>query len=134
MICIILADFFHKFFLRKKENEDGTIEYEEVEASASRQVEIAEYSIFTVVSFLSNLMQKVEWQTYENGEEIKSAEHYLLNVRPNPNQSASDFWYELFERRLFSEKNGMVPIGIILTMGAAHTMRETESNRTAMKI
>ena len=104
MICIILADFFHKFFLRKKENEDGTIEYEEVEASTSQQVEIAEYSIFTVVSFLSNLMQKVEWQTYENGEEIKSAEHYLLNVRPNPNQSASDFWYELFARMLLHGK------------------------------
>ncbi|MEG0900293.1 MAG: phage portal protein [Oscillospiraceae bacterium] len=44
---------------------------------------------------IANTISKCEFKTYEKGIETRKDNYYLFNVEPNPNLSASQFWYKL---------------------------------------
>ena len=59
------------------------------------EIELTEYGIFTVVNFIATLVQQIVWHTYKDDARFKGYEWYSLNVRPNKNQSAAEFWHEI---------------------------------------
>lgn len=69
------------------------------------------YAIFTVVDFVAALMSKVEFQTFYNGEQLEGLEWYSLNVRPNRNQNAIQFWREFWGKLLYEQEVLVVPVG-----------------------
>lgn len=73
---------------------------EEENYDISRDISLREYGVFTVIDYIATLMQQAQWHTYKNGKRFKGAEWYALNVRPNANQSAVDFWYEAVSKML----------------------------------
>lgn len=51
----------------------------------------------------------VDWKTYTKGKFKRDSLYYYLNVQPNVNQNATDFWEEVV-RKMFEDKEVLVVI------------------------
>ena len=63
-----------------------------------------ELAIQSCISFIANALVMSEFQTFENGQEVKKMNHYLLNVEPNLNQNATEFWHEVIWRLIYDNE------------------------------
>lgn len=72
------------------------------ESSASNNYAISIFAIFTVIEQIANIMSTIEYKTYKNGEEVKGYEWHSLNIKPNKNQSSTEFWTEAICNLLYS--------------------------------
>ena len=79
------------------------------------------YAIFTVIDFVATLMSNVELQTYYSGRLTEEKEWYRLNIKPNINQNAKDFWKEFWCKLLYYEEVLVVPVGDQLIIADAFT-------------
>jgi len=61
----------------------------------------------TVISFIARSVSMSDFRIVENGKRVFNNEHYGLNVRPNTDQSAADFWFH-FVYRLIHEGEVLV--------------------------
>lgn len=64
---------------------------------------IKEMAIYCATSIIANAISQIEVKTYEHGAAVKKSDYYSLNVRANPNESASQFWHKVAEKMLRSE-------------------------------
>lgn len=69
------------------------------------------FAIFTTVEMVASLMSKVEYKTYLAGKELKGYEWASLNVKPNKNQNATQFWQEFYTKLLYYQEVLVVDIG-----------------------
>lgn len=58
----------------------------------------------TVLGKVSRSLSLIEWKTYNTHNFKKDALYYHLNIQPNVNQNATDFWQKIV-RKLFYEDN-----------------------------
>lgn len=56
----------------------------------------------TVISFIARSISMSDFRIMKNGKRVINDEHYVLNVRPNTDQAASDFWFQ-YTYRLIHE-------------------------------
>lgn len=75
------------------------------------QLAVEAYAVFSAVEFAANLISNCEYKTFRNGKPVKGAEWYSLNVRPNRNQSATEFWREFLCKLLYEEEALIVSVG-----------------------
>lgn len=54
----------------------------------------------TCVSLIANAIAQSEFETYENGEKVRKTNYYMLNVQPNCNQNAHEFWRDVVTKLL----------------------------------
>lgn len=66
-------------------------------------------ALYTAISYVSTSFAQGEIKTIEEGEEVKGRMYYLLNVQPNPNQNAFEFW-TLFIERMFMNRDGALAV------------------------
>ena len=59
---------------------------------------IKELAIYTAISLIANAISQSEIRCYENNKQTKTEDYYSLNIKPNPNESASQFWHKVVER------------------------------------
>jgi HK97 family phage portal protein len=52
-------------------------------------------AVQTCTNLIANTLVRCEFQTYEKGKEKHGENYYLLNVSPNQNQNASEFFHQL---------------------------------------
>lgn len=69
------------------------------------------YALFTVIDFVASLMSNIELQTYYNKQLKHDKEWYRLNIKPNHNQNAKDFWKEFWCKLLYYQEVLVVPAG-----------------------
>ena len=69
------------------------------------------FAVNICINLISQTLSLAEFQTFEKGEETRKDLYYLLNVEPNQNQSASDFWRTVVEDLVHRDKALIVPIG-----------------------
>lgn len=74
------------------------------EEKLSIEVFYKELAIQSCISFIANALVMSEFQTFENGKEVKKLNHYLLNVEPNLNQNATEFWHEVIWRLIYDNE------------------------------
>ena len=72
--------------------------YEDLQCNIALQA----YAIQIVAGLIATLISKCEIKTFRNGKPFKGLEWHLLNIRPNANQSASEFWCEVIKKYLVS--------------------------------
>lgn len=65
---------------------------------------IDSFAVFTTVEMIASLLSKCEFKTYQKGKEFKGYEWYSLNVKPNKNQNATQFWQEVFCKLLYYQE------------------------------
>lgn len=66
-------------------------------------------ALYTAISYVSTSFAQSEIKTIEKGKEEKGRMYYLLNVQPNPNQNAFEFW-TLFIERMFINRDGALAV------------------------
>lgn len=66
----------------------GFEEYSRLEARLSYK----KLAFETCVSLIASAIALSEFETYEKGEKVRKENYYSLNVQPNPNQNAFEFW------------------------------------------
>lgn len=60
-----------------------------------------ELAIRSCTSIIANALVMSEFKTFEKGEETRKDTHYLLNVQPNKNQNATEFWNEVVTKMIY---------------------------------
>lgn len=55
-------------------------------------------AVETCIDIIANALASCEIQTFEKGKKVKKDNYYLLNIEPNPNQNASQFFHTLVSR------------------------------------
>ena len=82
--------------------EPGIYRLESYRAEAEEHAAIDAFALFTAVHLISNLLSGCEFRTYRNGVELRGAEWYSLNVKPNRNQNAVEWKREFISRLLLA--------------------------------
>ena len=68
------------------------------------QIYYKELAIQSCVSIIANALVMSEFQTFEKGIEQRKDIHYLLNVAPNKNQNAVEFWHEVITKLIYDNE------------------------------
>lgn len=84
-----IRDFLDKY-ITKKTKIGGSVTLEVPENLA-----YMELALYTGISLIANAIAKCEFKTYENGEEVKGKDYFMLNYSPNPNENATKFWHKV---------------------------------------
>lgn len=86
---------------RSTSTRQGTVICVDIPAS----IYIKELAIYTGVSLIANAISQSEIICYKNQKRDKNEDYYSLNIKPNPNESASQFWHKVVEK-MFRNKDG----------------------------
>jgi len=77
---------------------DGSLSLSAVVAGLATEVYYKELAVQACANLIAKTMARAEFRTFLKGQEVREDMYYLLNVEPNPNQSASDFWRDAVYR------------------------------------
>lgn len=61
---------------------------------------IKELAVYTAVSLVANAISQSEVLVYKKGKRVRDEDYFTLNIKPNPNESSSQFWHKVTERAL----------------------------------
>lgn len=84
--------FFDQF------GKDDKLGLSAVVAKLATEVYYKELAVQACANLIAKTMARAEFRTFLKGQEVWEDMYYLLNVEPNPNQSASDFWRDAVYR------------------------------------
>lgn len=115
-------DWFRSFFTRPVR--DGPINIETYRDEESC-IALNAYAMMTVIEMIAGLISKCEVHTYRDGDEVQGLEWASLNVRPNKNQNAPEFWRELIFRMLYYNE-----VLVIITGDGQKLIAESYSKET----
>jgi len=96
---------FFRSFLSDKAVEITPADY----AQDAETAAIEAYALNTVIDLVAGLLASCELRIFENGQPVKRWLWYRLNVLPNRNQTAAEFWLEVWRRLLFFGEVLIVP-------------------------
>ncbi len=74
----------------------GTI----VDVNIPESLYIKELALYCAVSIIANAVSQCEIKVYKAGKNVQDNDWYSLNIKPNKNESASEFWHKVIERML----------------------------------
>lgn len=83
-------------------------------------------AIDTAVSYYTNSIVKCEIKTFEAGNEAKGQLYYLWNIRPNPNQNASQLKEQAVYALMTENEALVVPIGDSLYVADSFSIDERQ--------
>ena len=69
-----------------------------------KKLEVAKMAIEKAVGMIAHAIAKSEFIVNRKGKREKDHIYWLLNIRPNPNETATDFWIEAIRRLLLDEE------------------------------
>lgn len=61
-----------------------------------------ELAISMCINLIANAISQCTARTYESGKEVLGQNHYILNVRPNANESSSMLWHKAVEKMIYN--------------------------------
>lgn len=88
-------------------SEQKDTDYDEIENSIALQM----FSVVVITEFIAKIISKCDFKVFDRGKEIKGAEWYAWNYRPNINQNATEFWQEVIKKALINQHALVVPVG-----------------------
>lgn len=68
-------------------------------------VYVKELAVYTAISLIANAITQSEIVCYKSGTRVKDEDYYSLNIKPNLNESASQFWYKVVDT-MFRNRDG----------------------------
>ena len=101
-----------------------------------KKLEVAKMAIEKAVGMIAHAIAKSEFIVNRKGKREKDHIYWLLNIRPNPNETATDFWIEAIRRLLLDEECVICYVGNHLYIADSFTennsvmVPETYSNVT----
>lgn len=80
---------------------------EEITIDIPSEIYVKELAIYAAISLVANAVSQSEIKVYENNVSVKNEDYYSLNIKPNPNESASQFWHKVTEKALRDERGAL---------------------------
>ncbi|WMX58313.1 phage portal protein [Peribacillus sp. R9-11] len=97
--------FLSDIFKRNSEI-DSSFDFELI-TEASKRVYLKSIALETCINFIARTISQSDFRIMENNKRLRDDWDYLLNVRPNTDQSAADFW-QSFIYQLIHENEVLV--------------------------
>lgn len=63
-----------------------------------------EFAVESCISIIANALSLADFQTYMNFKKVKLDNYYLLNVEPNVNQNAKEFWHKVISNLYYKNE------------------------------
>lgn len=79
-------------------------------ANIKEEIFFKELAMYTAFSYIAAGLAKCEFKTFEKGQEVKNKEYFTLNYSPNPNQTATEFWYKVVEKMYIENEALVIPL------------------------
>lgn len=70
----------------------------------SKKSYIKQMALNTVIEFVARTIAQSEFRVMEGNKIVKDDLYYLLNVKPNPNQNAVQFWQKFIYKALIDNE------------------------------
>ena len=83
-----------------------------------------ELAISTCINLIANAISQCTARTYENNIETFGQEHYILNVRPNINESSTVLWHKAIESMVHHGEALVVNINGCLYVADSYVVNE----------
>lgn len=96
-------DWFLSLFDRKTSKLDLSVGVGRLAA----EVFYKDLAVQACVNLIAGTISRAEFQTFEQGKEVRLDNYYLFNVEPNPNRSGAVFWRDVV-RKLVYENEALV--------------------------
>lgn len=94
----VINSFFDLFTRRK----DSSFMYDlDLFQDTKNRVYLKRMAIDTVINYVGRAVSQSEFRVMDKGLPVKNDMYYKLNVRPNPDESASDFWQHLVYQLIY---------------------------------
>lgn len=65
---------------------------------------IADMAMEKAVNMIAKAIAKSEFIVQRNNERVKDDIYWMLNIRPNPNETATEFWIEVIKKLLLNQE------------------------------
>lgn len=91
----------------KKNSELGRLYDLELIEEKSHRAYLKRMALDVVLNYVGRAISQSEFRVYKNGELNKTDWYYKLNIRPNKNMSASDFWHQ-FIYKLINDNEALI--------------------------
>src|SRR5690554_2926735 len=88
-------------------DDNNTLELDAYIGTLAGKVFYKELAVQACINLIANAVSRSEFQTYEQGKEVRKDNYYLFNVEPNPNKSASKFWRDVVSK-LVKENEALI--------------------------
>ena len=72
--------------------------------SASTRIHMKHLAVETCANFLARTISQSEFRVKTNGAYVKDELYYKMNVRPNKNQSATEFWEQVIINMIYNNE------------------------------
>lgn len=111
---------FLKGFLEEEiTNPDAIIGKKEIANLAYKELAIS-----TCINLIANAISQCTARTYENNIEVFGQSHYILNVRPNINESSTMLWHKAIEKMVNNGEALVVNINGCLYVADSYIVNE----------
>lgn len=83
-----------------------------------------ELAISICINLIANAISQCTARTYEKGVEVLGQNHYILNIRPNINESSSILWHKAVEKMVYDGEALIVNVKGCLYVADSYTTNE----------
>ena len=66
------------------------------------------YALQIAINKLAEALALCEFQTFENGKQVKKNNWYLFNIEPNKNQNQAEFWSRVLYKMVYDDNGAFV--------------------------
>ncbi|WP_171015018.1 phage portal protein [Culicoidibacter larvae] len=94
----------------KSKNSSSFLEIPIVAGGSADEDKFKLLAISSAVDLIANAIAMCEFRTFEKDSEVKKMNYYMLNIKPNPNQNAIEFWKAVIEKLYFDNEALVVSI------------------------
>ena len=111
-----LGDFFKNLVGGSKSQNNNGVVYRTVRVGDDSYTpvdvngEIMRTAMQIGVDYIASAVGKCEIRTFINNKEVRGDDWYLWNVRPNKNQTSTQFWSEVVHKLYFNKEVLILPI------------------------
>ena len=117
-------NFNFKSFLKGFLDEEMTSQSAVIGKKELTNLAYKELAISTCINLIANAISQCTARTYENNIEIFGQEHYILNVRPNINESSTMLWHKAIEKMVHNGEAIIVNINGCLFVADSYVVNE----------
>lgn len=100
---------FLENWISKQETEPASQGVETITINIPPDLYYQAMAVYTAKSLLANAIGRSEFLVYLKGKPVKKEDYYVLNVSPNMNQTATEFWHDVIDK-MFGPKNAALVV------------------------
>ena len=87
------------------QNKNGEIQnYMDLITINLKKMEISKLAIEKAIGMIAKAIAKSEFIVERNGQRVKDDVYWMLNIRANPNETATDFWINVVKKLLTNQE------------------------------